>query len=98
MTEDCNVKLPRVAAAADPLPRMAEIQGRQGRAVVIGLGDPVLDVVCRVKDAAVLRRLGMEAGGCLPVGAQEMAALLVLPEVVADSRRWELPHAPMTCS
>ena len=48
----------------------------------------MLDIVARVDDA-LLQRLGSEPGGCLPVEAGEMAALLALPEVAASQLRCE---------
>lgn len=45
---------------------------------------PVLDIVARVDDA-LLARLGAEPGGCVPVEAPEMAALLALPELQAHA-------------
>ncbi|KAI7846386.1 hypothetical protein COHA_000097 [Chlorella ohadii] len=54
--------------------------------LVYGLGDPVLDIVSRVEHA-LLERLGAEAGGCIPVSAEEMGRLLALPEVAAHMMR-----------
>ncbi len=46
----------------------------------------VLDIVSRVEHA-LLERLGAEAGGCIPVSAEEMGRLLALPEVAAHMMR-----------
>ncbi|KAI3426463.1 hypothetical protein D9Q98_008830 [Chlorella vulgaris] len=53
---------------------------------VVGLGDPVLDIVARV-DHELLQKLGAEPGGCLPVSAEEMARLLAMPELRSNMMR-----------
>ena len=54
----------------------------------------MLDIVARVDDA-LLQRLGAEPGGCVPVDAAEMAALLALPEVAAQAMRCVAATAAM---
>ncbi|KAL4853031.1 putative sugar kinase [Chlorella vulgaris] len=53
---------------------------------VVGLGDPVLDIVARV-DHELLQKVGAEPGGCLPVSAEEMARLLAMPELRSNMMR-----------
>jgi sugar/nucleoside kinase (ribokinase family) len=50
--------------------------------MIVGVGDPVLDVVVHVPHAA-LAALDAEPGGCAAVDAPAMAALLALPAVAA---------------
>jgi hypothetical protein len=52
---------------------------------VLGLGDPIIDVIVNIDDAFVASTVG-EAGGCLPVpDAASMAALLSAAAAAAPS-------------
>ena len=62
---------------------------------VVGLGDPVMDVLVRLGSPEELSALGLEAGGCLPVSEDQMQGLL---DVVGQGSRCELaPHSGHAC-
>ena len=70
---------------AAPLPQHT---GSDAGGLVLGFGDAVMDLIAPCVEEGVLRRLGAEAGGCVPVEQQEMQALLALPEVQHQLLRW----------
>jgi sugar/nucleoside kinase (ribokinase family) len=53
---------------------------------VIGLGDPVLDIVTCIP-YETLRSLHLEAGGCMAVEEPELQTLLAMPEIIQAARR-----------
>lgn len=57
----------------------ADLQG------VVGLGDPILDIIARVPHE-FLQSLGAEPGGCITVEDADMERLLGLPEVQGSHR------------
>lgn len=59
----------------------------KGRApVVVGLGDPVMDILARVSPEW-LATVAPEAGGCLPVAPEEMEKLLAAAATQSELTR-----------
>lgn len=61
--------------------------GQHGTFTLIGLGDPVMDVVAHVEHAW-LQAMVPEPGGCIAVTAEEMAALVEKASQQCELRRW----------
>eukprot|EP00879_Flechtneria_rotunda_P025171 GHRR01026733.1.p1 GENE.GHRR01026733.1~~GHRR01026733.1.p1 ORF type:complete len:124 (+),score=22.54 GHRR01026733.1:226-597(+) len=63
-----------------------------GQIKVIGLGDPVMDVLFRV-DYQFLSTIAERSGGCIPITHEEMVWLAQLTAGHAEPSRWEPDHA-----
>lgn len=56
------------------------------RRTIIGLGDPVMDILIHT-DVQSIRNLGLESGGCLPVSSGETSGLVAALQCAADQAR-----------
>lgn len=73
---------------------MASLHG----VTIVGLGDPVMDILVQVTHGQLSAMGISEPGGCVPIDAEQMQELLDLANasgLQGDPRRWVLGwHAP----
>lgn len=80
-------KVPTCIVENDTCSAATSSSSRASRKTIVGLGDPVMDMLVHV-DAQKLDDLGLATGGCVPVSEEQMAALIQALKATAGRPRY----------